>query len=266
MASQTFTSWKLDLLNAAGMDPALKPVSVRFLLRLVEALDEDTWDRAASVCTARIGDDVIAEEMPGLKDRQVIRDHRKALAAAGWLTFIPGSSRKGEARKATVYFLTDKPANSLLDRRTELREARKERRAAEDLERRAMSAQGGKRPLVSAPTGGQTSSREGDLYPPFHLRDSPSVSPPAVQDVALGFDPETGEIPLSPESEGGGTRVVPTCDECDQPAVIRCGVFEGAYCRKHGWLAKRPEPIEAHSVEQPQPAKPIDYRALSRGE
>jgi hypothetical protein len=42
--------------------------------------------------------------------------------------------------------------------------------------------------------------------------------------------------------------------------VVRCGILGDRFCRKHEWMVTRPEPIEL------QPAKPIDYRAVSRGE
>lgn len=208
MASQTFTSWKLDLLNAACMDERLKPASFRLLMRLAEAMDEGTWDREASTAQAYIGDEVIADEVPGFKDRHTIRDHRKALRVAGWLTYQPG-----RGAKATTYRITDKPANALLDRRDELREARQERRARE----RLAYMEGGKLPQMRQGGRGQTAPRNGELSPRVHLTGSPEPISPTVKGMALEAF---------------------TCVECGEPAVaFEC---DEGWCAAHMWMGRTP--------------------------
>ncbi|UGB28685.1 hypothetical protein LPC10_25430 (plasmid) [Methylorubrum sp. B1-46] len=249
-SSESFTSWKLDILNAAGLDENLKPASVRLLLRIVEALDEDKWDRTAGTCGTYLPDDVIADEIPGFKDRdrKTINSHRKALAAAGWLTFEPG-----HGRRATIYVVSEKQANPILDRREELKGPREKRREADrkrrDMERLARvvaKGEGGKQPRKSSVRGGQTPLSEGGVYPPLHLSHPPSPLALRDQDVALpAHDPDTGEI-VPP------TTASPLiCTECGKPAVIRCRDKGEAYCARHtpSWLRAG-----------------IDYRRLSEGE
>lgn len=205
---QSFTSWKLDLLNAACMDERLKPATFRLLMRLAEAMDDGTWERDSGVAQAYIGDDVIADEVPGFKDRHTIRDHRKALHAAGWLTYQPG-----RGAKATIYRITDKPANALLDRRDELREARKTRRETE----RLAYMEGGKLPQIRQGGRGQTAPRNGDVHPRVHLKGSPE--------------------PISPTVKGMALEAL-TCVECGEPAVaIEC---DEPFCARHVWMGRQP--------------------------
>ena len=246
----SFTSWKLDILNAAGMDENLKPASVRLLLRIVEALDRDKWDKAAGTCGTYLSDDVIADEIPGFKDkeRKTINSHRKALARAGWLNFEPG-----HGSRATIYVVSEKPATPILDRRDEMKEPREKRREADrkrrDMERLARvvaKGEGGKQPRKSSVRGGQTPLPEGGVYPPLHLSHPPSPLALRDQDVALpAHDPDTGEI-IPP------TTASPfVCTECGKPAVIPCRDSGDAYCARHApsWLRAG-----------------IDYRRLSEGE
>jgi hypothetical protein len=140
--SSTFTSWKLDISNAANADKELKPAPLRFFQRVLSAMDEETWK--TDTCEARIGDDAIADEVPGCRNRHTIQDHRNALQEIGWLTFKPGSGRT-----ATAYLISDRRVNPILDKLAELRDARSKRREVE----RQSYRDGGKRshPVVKIP-------------------------------------------------------------------------------------------------------------------
>ena len=119
--SASFTSWKLRLLKAAGADPRIPPTYFRFLVRVLEALNEETR-------IAMLGDEVIADEVPGFGQQSTRNRARRALAELGYLSYDAG-----QGSKVTRYRISDEPVPAIMaaieharERRTADREARRE--------------------------------------------------------------------------------------------------------------------------------------------
>lgn len=245
------------ILKAMAADPEVSDRDFRVAFRVAQAVNARTgW--------AEIGDERLMEEAC-VSDQQA-RRARRQLESAGWIETV-----RGRRNQATRYRFLETKREAIEARVKAAADARDDLRMVKDIERRAQLASAG----LPINFEGESSSRwdEDGAALPFkidHVSPSPvnpllphsstsrDISTATVQDVAKGYDPATGEIPLTLE-ERGEARIIPTCDECDQPAVIRCEIFDGCYCRRHEWIATRPVEIGG------QPPAPYNYRALSRG-
>lgn len=210
--SPTFTSWKLDILNAACVDSRLTASQFRMLARVLKGLNEDKL-------VTILSDDVLADEVPGFKAQSSAFRARKAIAALGYWTYVEGSGRRG-----TRYFISDAPVNAIEDELIIKREARTERRARrrDDTERGMKTLArlhdlAGKNPCDPARRTPASSQA-------VHLKDTPSGLSLRVEDMAQdtharGIDDDLG------------------CVECGKPSVFRCEETGHSYCAKHRHLA-----------------------------
>ena len=114
--SARFTSWKLDILNAAGADPRIPPTYFRMFVRVLAAMNERTG-------IAILSDDLIADEVPGFKQQATCNRARRALKELGYLTYEPG-----RGTRATHYEISDKPVAAVMAAIDEARERRAEER------------------------------------------------------------------------------------------------------------------------------------------
>lgn len=113
-SNQSFTKWKLDLLDAMSMDPRLTSTEFRVAYRLLQHANAET--RAIFPSQDRIASQI------GSKERAV-RAAIAGLVAKGWLTV----SRRNR-RLPNMYRFETGHVNAILDRQISLNEARKEER------------------------------------------------------------------------------------------------------------------------------------------
>ena len=71
--SQSFTSWKLDLLAAVNADERVKDGAARMFVRVLAAMNEETG-------VAIMRDDTLADEVPSCRERRTAQRYRIALA------------------------------------------------------------------------------------------------------------------------------------------------------------------------------------------
>ena len=120
-AKRSFTSWKLDLLTAINLDPKVRAVDMRFVVYLVQGLNERT--RAFNV-----SDETAAEELHCNRAR--LTTGRARLEEVGWLVV-----RRGRGFADGSWYSFDDTAVGLHlrerdDRRADRKETRTERRKA----------------------------------------------------------------------------------------------------------------------------------------
>jgi hypothetical protein len=118
---RSFTSWKLDLLTAINLDAAVRAVDMRFVVYLLQGLNETS--RAFNV-----SDETAAEELNCNRDR--LKTGRKRLEDAGWLIVRRG---RGFADGSWYRFDDSRVEHHLQerdDRRAIRRDTRADRRAS----------------------------------------------------------------------------------------------------------------------------------------
>ncbi|MDN3622005.1 hypothetical protein [Methylobacterium isbiliense] len=206
--ARSFTSWKLDILNAACADSRLRASEFRMLARILQATNAQTRK-------AIIADDTLADEVPGFKSQSSAWRARRAIADAGYFTFV-----EGKGRSSTAYSISDEPVNAILDDLGAKRDARPGKRA----ERRSQRARGertlarlkGRARLSPCEFEGSDPARMKD---PLHLTSTPSELSLSGQDMAPAED----------------TR---RCCECGKAATVFRSASEiDWYCDRHAWLA-----------------------------
>lgn len=117
--NRTFTSWKLDILNAMSIDPRITASDFRVAFRLMQHVNAKTGACFPS-------QDSLSEEAV-MKERSV-RQCIANLRRHGWIDVTARSS--GGRGKSNLYRFLQKHVNAMLDRMCELQEARRERRTA----------------------------------------------------------------------------------------------------------------------------------------
>jgi len=212
--SRSFTSWKLDILSAVGADPRVPSSHFRMFARVLAALNEHSR-------VAIIGDNVLADEVPGFKVQSTCYRARQRLKDLGYWTF-----EEGRGSRATRYTISDEPTAAVLEA---IKQARERRNQERESRRGAMK----RRTPNHAMVHGNEAVEPCKTLSPNHAEmqvvhpqgtPSPSPLPETVQDVAKeAHDTVTGEVV--------------TCSECDRPAVVRCGLVGDTYCQEHRWLA-----------------------------
>lgn len=116
--SAVFTSWKLDILNAASADPRITATHFRMLVHVIAR----TWE---DKCEAIISDEELADEVPGFKVQSTCYRARVELQALGYLNFVPG-----RGTRATRYKISDEPVKAIKSFIDAGRQRRKDQREA----------------------------------------------------------------------------------------------------------------------------------------
>ncbi|TDR93797.1 hypothetical protein [Enterovirga rhinocerotis] len=111
---RSFTSWKLDVLNAASADTRLKSGPFRVLYRVVKYMNAVTRE-------AIVSDETLSDDL-GVT-RSALHDARKQLAELGWWRYRPGRYGRG-----TIYTILDDNVNGIENRLLDEREIRRDRR------------------------------------------------------------------------------------------------------------------------------------------
>lgn len=181
--TRKFTSWKFDVLNAAASDPRIPPTYFRMLVRILAALNEGTR-------IAILGDDLLADEVPGFAHQTTCTRARKLLAETDWIKFEPG--RGSRATRYQVLDVNVAKVRIAIDNARERRELERDERARTlKLPRSKSAPVRGKdhdQPRISlasspAPVG------------TVHLQGTPSPMALRVQDMTqVTHDPDTGEV------------------------------------------------------------------------
>ena len=112
--NRTFTSWKLDLLDAMSMDPRVTGSEFRVAFRLLQHANSETLAIFPS-------QDRIASQT-GMKERTV-RACVAGIVKKGWL-----HKSRSNRRVSNSYRFDTKHVNAILDRQIILNEARREER------------------------------------------------------------------------------------------------------------------------------------------
>lgn len=116
---QSFTSWKLDLLTAINLDPEVSGADMRFVVYIVQGLNQKTR-------SFNVSDETATEELNCKRDK--LGDSRKRLEATGWLRIQRG---RGFGDGSWYRFDESKVDHQLQerdDRRAVRKEARVKRR------------------------------------------------------------------------------------------------------------------------------------------
>lgn len=186
----SFTSWKLDLLTAINLDPAVRPVDMRFVVYLVQGLNQ----RSRSF---NVSDETACEELNCKRDK--LTDARKRLEASGWLTVQRGRG----FGDGSWYEFNDTQVEQRLQEKEDRSAARRdtwaERRVAkvEQAKRCAGKSRhsaetkstpspercAGKTPHNGEPCAGKTPHRCAGKTPHIHLLDTPISGSLPVEDM-----------------------------------------------------------------------------------
>lgn len=134
---QPFTSWKLDLLTAINLDPAVRDVDMRFVVYLIQGLNQTT---RAFNCS----DETITDELNCKRDK--LTTSRKRLEGAGWLIVRRG---RGFA-DGSWYSFDDQKVERILSDRDDRRAIRKDERADRRNERTRQALRCAEKSLHSA--------------------------------------------------------------------------------------------------------------------
>ncbi|XYD11495.1 hypothetical protein R1A27_14470 [Methylobacterium sp. NMS12] len=266
--SASFTSWKLRLLKAAGADPRIPPTYFRFLVRVVEALNEETR-------IAMIGDDVIADEVPGFGQQSTRNRARRALAELGYFSY-----EAGQGAKVTRYRISDEPVPAIM---VAIEQAR-ERRLAERKERRqAFRRDQSKHALVQGTASTQPCKSHPSKPAPMqgvHLQDTPSPRGYREEDETPGA---RARMPAGAHALAcAQIRPRPLEDEWDDaipeaPIPVRCNCGAPAICEAREFGSNRFAPFceecrDDSILEELRPLKPeaqqparMSYADASRG-
>ncbi len=161
-APRTFTSRKLDWLNAMASDARVTDRDHRVACRVAEALNELSG-------VAILSDALILDDVPTVSDRWQLNDARKRLEHCGWWSVERGSGRRGSR-----YRMLETKVNDFLGQRIEKRDARNEAQ-----KRRIANEPHGNRDVVTPPHRhengrGQSTTLEVVGTPPIHLQ-TPSL-------------------------------------------------------------------------------------------
>lgn len=201
------TSRKLNILAAACADKGVSATGFRFLFRVAAGLNQHTGK-------AVLGDDLLRDEVAGLKGDGAQRKHRRALERLGYLNVEAGSGLE-----ASVYELVDGPVRAIL---VELK-AKKELRQSRRVERRAAARTVRQQPPMARDTpvqiDGGENSREPSRTP---VQSDGGVSAPIDQRPLFGegglnepappvwIDPHTrSSFPSRSKKEGLNDKEVP---------------------------------------------------------
>jgi hypothetical protein len=114
-AQRSFTSWKLDVLNALASDPEVSAGHFRIAFRVMQAVNRETR-------VAFISDELLCDEVPST-DRWKCNKARRKLIERDWWTVD-----RGHGGKASRYIFLDTNLNAILDRLAIYRDARATRR------------------------------------------------------------------------------------------------------------------------------------------
>lgn len=170
---RSFTSWKLDIVNALLSDSRVSHGHFRIAVRVMQAVNAETR-------IAHISDAVICDELPKT-DRFGCNDARKRLEKLKWWTVT-----RGHGGRASRYIFSDANVDNVLDQRALDRDARQAERARRRREyRRTRRAEGDvvEEPLLDEgdavqephkPIGGRGAATTGDVVeePPVHRQDT----------------------------------------------------------------------------------------------
>ena len=115
-ANQSFTSWKLHLLDAISMDPRVTATEFRVAYRLLQHANAET--RAIFPSQERIASQIGAKE-------RAVRAAIAGLVEKRWLTIS-----RPNRRLPNLYRFETRNVNAILDRQISLDDARKQERAS----------------------------------------------------------------------------------------------------------------------------------------
>jgi hypothetical protein len=158
-ATRSFTSWKLDILDALMSDDRITDGEFRVAFRVMQAVNAETR-------VAIISDETIKEEVPRT-NRWKCNDARKKLSELGWWKVT-----SGHGGTASRYEFSIENRNAILDQRV----AKKDARDAERVKRRSRDKRR-KDNVVELPhkcTKRRGNSTTWDVaeVPPVHLQDT----------------------------------------------------------------------------------------------
>lgn len=170
---RSFTSWKLDLLDAMSVDPRLTASDFRVAFRLMQHVNAETG--ACFPSQEVLSDEAVMKERGA---RQCIAN----LKRHGWIA-IKARSSGGRGKSNFYQFMRDH-VNAMLDRIGELQDARKEKRQRSVLAVLHRHEDAGNTPT----TGMSVPVPTGMRMPPNTLSGTPSES------LALKGDTPKGRI------------------------------------------------------------------------
>ena len=146
---RSFTSWKLNVLNALVSDRKVSDGQFRIAARVLEAVNADTGK-------AYITDRTLADDVPRT-DKAKCTGARKHLQEMGWWTYAPGRSGR-----ATEYRFKDDRVNQIHQRLADREQRQAEREKREKSDRRKQDTrEGNSMPRKPLPTR----TREGKFAP-----------------------------------------------------------------------------------------------------
>ncbi len=161
-ATRSFTSWKLDIIDAMMSDPRVTDKDFRIAFRVMQSVNAETR-------IGYISDLTICDEVPRT-DRHACKKARKHIEQIGWWTV-----ERGHGGKASRYSFSPENINAILDQRVLNKEDRDRNRAERRSRDKRRKGRVSGTPLMQVWDGSQEPRGGGSTDP-----GTPSLSPSEV--------------------------------------------------------------------------------------